>query len=632
QLSSKIRQILPNIQKCSKNSFIEIIKSGVPDHKPIFISRFISVTNDICSYNNYMDTHVSYYQQSCKRDRVRYRHIEGVLNEKKLLGIQDLENKEVETSLKVSKKNDKLKLNTEKKVEEMSIENPFVKDNTVKYLNPYLDRRNMEYHEISESENAIKGGKKNMTTTPQRSPKLSKEEWRNEWFKNLKMITVYFENQLPNNQSSSKEVDKLFLCMSETFRDKLGSIVVDSYSDKVDILILKSELSNFKSLDSPVSYTLAKSRNLSGKGVRIWPFKKTVRFLENLNVGFDKNNLTLGISLDKGGTEVTKQPMYSPSNDIDTNAESNVVFGVVLDGGDNKITDSVNYPNGGTTNLLHETGDEGRNGDTGGNSSPKDVIKMDGPEEDKPNEDKPNEEKPNEDKPNEDNNMEMEIKMKNKELTPNYSSDGSMDQIGLYRELISAEQSLDEIEIIDDEEINSDEETNSDEEINGDEKGLLLNNSPVEIESQHWGTLVDLSASEEVYQTKTVPSKKDKAENQFEVNETIVEVETNQIHKNTDENFELPKENLLESLKLQNKQFIIEDKKKCEEVEYLKNLLEISLHALQVRDTALNNAKNLIQKLSGELSDQEIKIASLSSKLKATQKSARSNKNNGPLL
>ena len=57
----------------SKRDMCDLIESGIPNHTPFDDDPKSSATNNICSVDNYQSSHIFFYQQVHKKDRVEYK-------------------------------------------------------------------------------------------------------------------------------------------------------------------------------------------------------------------------------------------------------------------------------------------------------------------------------------------------------------------------------------------------------------------------------------------------------------------------------------------------------------------------------------------------------------------------------
>lgn len=221
-----------------RNTIAELIQEGVTRHNALDDNNDVSVTNNVCSVNNYEISHAYYYQQMPRRGKLEYIPLHGRLSAGyyKTGSKEDVATNEDENE-------------HEEKVETMSIpETPSFKGN--------VDH-------------------------------VSKENWKQEWHSKLKTCRIFFDNKiLPVSVPLEKDpIDEQFLHLKNIFQEKFGAKVTDFYDSSVDIVILreanKCDEENHIFLNDS---TQVSREPIAGRKVRVWCLDKVFQFLENIGV------------------------------------------------------------------------------------------------------------------------------------------------------------------------------------------------------------------------------------------------------------------------------------------------------------------------------------------------------------
>lgn len=278
----------------SKNMITDLICDGITKYTPLNKSDIVSVSNDICSSNNFQFSHTVFYQQLHRRDRIHYISIDSHIDTSKLKGKYTLFPKVNEKV--IDKENEYIKLssnnNTIVNVEntrdasskEVSISKPqsiSIEQNK----NKEAPSSNTKQISITEEETMTKDiSKDHQTDIPKSASstsnpvKSSKKEWRKEWLNNLEGSSVYFKN----DQFVQDEMKKIKYVFIELFRCVPNVLLNPS----VDIIILGKKEGSFESDQKNIleKYRYIVNKLAPGKKIRIWTYKKTMKFIKDMGI------------------------------------------------------------------------------------------------------------------------------------------------------------------------------------------------------------------------------------------------------------------------------------------------------------------------------------------------------------
>lgn len=276
ELTKNILRSLADRTKYNKKTMCSLIEQGIPRHSYLSGNPLTSVTNDICSVENYETSNAFFYQQVHKRDRLQYLPLYGVstFEESNPVKKENLVNKNTRTEEKNSEQNPTPRKTSQAPTVSSplgfeTMNSPVNKNGTISTKETGVTA----HHDISHSK--AKNTKEN----------LSKEFWRQEWLANLRLISVSLVDEFPSKTSKSEKVtiNEKMQRLKEIFAKKFGSKISKTLTES-DIVILKGEIEDFP-MDSGVRSFYNDTQNKPGtKKTRFWSYKKTLKFV--VNMGF----------------------------------------------------------------------------------------------------------------------------------------------------------------------------------------------------------------------------------------------------------------------------------------------------------------------------------------------------------
>ncbi|QID83555.1 hypothetical protein GRS66_006022 [Saccharomyces pastorianus] len=275
ELTKNILRSLDDNTKYDKKTMCILIEQGIPRHSHLSNNPLTSVTNNICSVENYETSNAFFYQQVHKRDRLQYLPLyeASTLEESDVVKREDSVNKNTRTE----GKNSEQSLTPTKTFQTPTISSPL----GFEIINAPINKNGTitketgvtTHHDISHSK--AKNNKEN----------LSKDFWRQEWLANLKLISVSLVDEFPSKtpKSERQTINENMERLKEIFVRKFGSKISKVLTES-DIVILKGEIEDFP-IDSRVKSLYNDTQNKPGtKKTRFWSYKKTLRFVVNMGI------------------------------------------------------------------------------------------------------------------------------------------------------------------------------------------------------------------------------------------------------------------------------------------------------------------------------------------------------------
>lgn len=272
ELTKNILWRLADKTMYDKETINDLIEQGIPRHSYLSDNPLTSVTNDICSVENYETSNAFFYQQVHKKDRLQYLPLYGVptLEDSNNTDKNDLTNKNI-SSEKKSQRNS----TSSKSFQKSTASSPLDFEETKQSTTPTAKNNNGVSHSDT-NYSKLKSTKEN----------LSKGSWRQEWLANLKLISVSLIDEFPSEPSSSdrQTINEKMQLLKDIFADKFNSAISNNFRES-DIIILKGEIEDYP-ISSEIKTYYDETQNKPGtKKARFWSFMKTQRFISNM--GFD---------------------------------------------------------------------------------------------------------------------------------------------------------------------------------------------------------------------------------------------------------------------------------------------------------------------------------------------------------
>lgn len=272
ELTKNILWRLADKTTYDKETINDLIEQGIPRHSYLSDNPLTSVTNDICSVENYETSNAFFYQQVHKKDRLQYLPLYGVpsLEESNNTDKNDLTNKNI-SSGKKSQQNSTSTKSSQKSTTSSPLDFEETKQSTTPTAknNSGVPRSDTNYSKL-------KNTKEN----------LSKGSWRQEWLANLKLISVSLIDEFPSQPSNSErqKINEKMQLLKDIFAYKFNSAISNNFRES-DIIILKGEIEDYP-MSSEIKIYYDETQNKPGtKKARFWSFMKTQRFISNM--GFD---------------------------------------------------------------------------------------------------------------------------------------------------------------------------------------------------------------------------------------------------------------------------------------------------------------------------------------------------------
>lgn len=314
---------LKNKSSIPKNTITDLICDGITKYTPLKKSNTVSVSNDICSSDNFQFSHTAFYQQLHKRDRIHYISIDSDINTSYLKGKYTIlppinETKTVENEHILFPGNNKKDSNGEnnrnKHSKEVSVSNSKSSAtalNTDRMTPSSNTTQTSMYEEEIVTENKSKDHQTNiLNSAPSigNGVKSSKEIWIQEWLINLESSTVYFrsDNLFDNKMEQVKYVfTELFKCVP--------SVLLNS---TVDIIILGKKESSSESDQNAIlkKYRFIMKKLSPGKKIRIWTYEKALKFIQDM--GIDMKTIPRNNSIIPSELTATKVDRTTINNNI----------------------------------------------------------------------------------------------------------------------------------------------------------------------------------------------------------------------------------------------------------------------------------------------------------------------------
>lgn len=224
QLAQDVLNKLPKGTSYAKDIICQLIEGGIVPHSAIASNFKVSVTNNVCSENNYEQSHVHYYQQMHKRGDLEFIPLNGPLSANFRDGIESSSSAH-ETTLSSSV--------LSKEGSNVSI-----------LPSSQLDKRDSLGH--------------------------LRDSWKHTWLELIQGCLVYVD--LPSTSETSEDLVSadILLRLKVAFAN-FGAKIADHLNDNVSILVT-SQSQKFSS---------ASNASLNGD-LRVWSVKKACQFLKNL--------------------------------------------------------------------------------------------------------------------------------------------------------------------------------------------------------------------------------------------------------------------------------------------------------------------------------------------------------------
>ncbi|CAI4058571.1 chromatin-silencing protein SIR4 SKDI_04G4410 [Saccharomyces kudriavzevii IFO 1802] len=256
----------------NKKTISDLIEQGIPRHSYLSGHPLTSVTNDVCSVENYETSNAFFYQQVHKKDRLQYLPLYGAPR------LTDLDSTKAENP---TNKDTNLEPSPSptKTSQILAVSSPLGSEATntpIKQNGALLAKEIITTAHSDTNHNKCKNMKES----------LSKDSWKQEWLTNLKLVSVSLVDEFPSKPSSKERQrsnEKMQL-LKDVFANKFGSNISNTFTES-DIIILRGEVEDFP-MDSKVRTFYNEMQNNTGmKRARFWSFTKTLRFVANM--GFD---------------------------------------------------------------------------------------------------------------------------------------------------------------------------------------------------------------------------------------------------------------------------------------------------------------------------------------------------------
>lgn len=231
----------------SKRDMCDLIESGIPNHTPFDDDPKSSATNNICSVDNYQSSHIFFYQQVHKKDRVEY--------------------KSFDTTAKNDYRSQLLLTMPEKARTEQT--------NKDKILNATEPTSGSKMSSIEHSDGI------------NHAEKRSRNNWRNEWTRTLGMARIYIYpgSPLGVTEEQKKSLDDTFAKINDLFQVKFRSIFCEDFEPKsTNIVLLKGDRENFQDDEQFKALSETVKRASLSRKIRIWPLEKVLRFIKNMDI------------------------------------------------------------------------------------------------------------------------------------------------------------------------------------------------------------------------------------------------------------------------------------------------------------------------------------------------------------
>ncbi|CCK68109.1 chromatin-silencing protein SIR4 KNAG_0A04340 [Huiozyma naganishii CBS 8797] len=353
QLVNSASRILKNHQSCSKNTVAELIMPAIAPHTPFTSNTVVTVTNNICTAQNYESSDALFYQQLSTRngDELTYLPLDTELTpeyrkEKRSLKAGDIPKGEMLPTLQeisnraqqIAKEINELPKHFASKLsnnsEDVAIpskpenekkdftgmpplgvgKQDDVGENNNKNKNPAtsnalgnctkvspdIKSNDQDVKNIEESIGQKKeplhatGAEISGTSAPQTRGKhlSSREVWKQEWWLNLKGCNVYLGLRFSNEGATEaqKENDRITEKIHYVFKNIFGSETHSEINDSIDIAIFEEKEEEEKISNSVYKQLERLSlKPPEEKRIRLWDRSKTLKFIKNM--GIDINTI-----------------------------------------------------------------------------------------------------------------------------------------------------------------------------------------------------------------------------------------------------------------------------------------------------------------------------------------------------
>lgn len=230
---------LQNKVRYDREIIKDLVQAGIAPHKAFNGNPNVSVTNDVCSANNYEISHAYFYQQLQRRGKLEYIPLDSTTSKEyrqaSHANIRLPELLEVDHNLKL-----------------MPVMSSPEKPNTKSDIEGY-----------------------------------SKEGWTREWRSKLKSCSIYFDTlgTLSLDTFEKENVERQLIFFKRIFQINFGSKIADTLNDHVDLMIIGKTPGQIDDR-IPFSQTVTNAipGTTSNRKLRVWNHAKVWQFMKNLGI------------------------------------------------------------------------------------------------------------------------------------------------------------------------------------------------------------------------------------------------------------------------------------------------------------------------------------------------------------
>lgn len=324
-----------------KSLVSELITSGVAHHSPLNRNPTGSVSNNICSVDNFEGAHTVFYQQIHKKDRISYLPIDQLIDEVTFRdqyalypesisqeadkpatvetspreSVKTITENILSTSTQTMGSTEMKNTHSDSLIESLSSKHPESVDDPV-ITNPVerpkpvtrnilsSDRKKQnepskldlkESISVKNTETLEKrrvkfnlpttSGQNSTISTPKKS---TKQEWKNDWLTKLKGASIYFSCKDIENTKVEHIKDE-FNKIAYVFCNIFKCDIKNTLDSGIDIIILGEIESEIKlSKENLFTYYQSVTKLLApGKIIRIWSLDKVLRFIKDMAIDID---------------------------------------------------------------------------------------------------------------------------------------------------------------------------------------------------------------------------------------------------------------------------------------------------------------------------------------------------------
>lgn len=266
-----------------KETITDLIEQGIPKHSYLSGNPLTSVTNDICSVENYETSSAFFYQQVHKKDRLQYLPLYAVSTFENTNNTEknDVTNK----NINIGKHSQEQNSSSAKPSQIPTVSSPLGFEETKQSTTPTKSNRRVSHSDTNSSK--PKNTKEN----------LSKSSWRQEWLANLKLISVSLVDEFPSELSNSDRqiINEKMQLLKDIFANNFKSAISNNFRES-DIIILKGEIEDYPMSSEIKIYYNELQNKPDAKKARFWSFMKTQRFVSNMGFDIQKSCEPVSIS------------------------------------------------------------------------------------------------------------------------------------------------------------------------------------------------------------------------------------------------------------------------------------------------------------------------------------------------